>query len=313
MLITWISIILTVILLFLLLAGFIFSSVVMYSHRQPIVRTPKDYGMEYEDISFPSLDNLTIKGWLIPGTKFKEKVLLITHPFPFNRHGFISKNQGFPPLAFKDVDLLKTAQVLHHEGYSVMMMDFRNHGESAAGISAVGLNEYQDTAGAVRYLKQHPDLQHTQIGLVSFCMGADASIIAFSKAAAVMQGVKFLVAIQPVSAEVFVKSYLRAVYTPASLILAPIVDWFIQKRGGHALSVMSPIAYAKDVHVPILHFQAPADKWTTIADTQTIFDNFLSEEKELVWLEGINHRFTTYNHIAEHPEKVIEFFDMHFD
>jgi alpha/beta superfamily hydrolase len=285
----------------------------MYSHRQPITRTPKDYGMDFEDISFPSLDNLTIKGWMIPGTSNKNKVLLITHPFPFNRHGFISKNQGFPPLAFKDVDLLKTAQAFNQKGYSVLMMDFRNHGQSDSGITGVGLNEYQDTAGAVQYLQQHPDYQQAQIGLVSFCMGADASIIALSKAKDIMQGVKFLVAIQPVSADVFVKSYLRAVYTPASLVLAPIVDWFIQKRGGYAMSAMSPINYAKDIRIPVLHFQAPADKWTTIADTQTIFDNFSSSDKELVWLDGITHRFETYNYIGEHPQKTLEFIKDHFE
>jgi uncharacterized protein len=310
---TWMLIILAIILLFLLLAGFIFSNVVMYPHRQPIIRTPKDYGMEYEDIIFSSLDNLTIKGWLIPGSNHNDKVLVITHPFPFNRHGFLSKNQGFPPLAFKDVDLLKAAQAFHQKGYAILMMDFRNHGESDSAITGVGLTEYQDTAGAVRYLKQHPNYRQAQIGLVSFCMGADASIIAFSKAKEIMQDVRFLVAVQPVSAYVFVQSYLRAVYTPASLILAPIVDWFIQKRGGYAMSAMSPISYAKDVKIPVLHFQAPADKWTTIADTQTIFDHFTSEEKELVWLDGITHRFETYNYIGEHPEKTLDFIEKHFE
>jgi esterase/lipase len=312
MIFTWILLILAVILLFLLLAGFIFSGVVMHPHRQPIVRTPKEYGMEFEDIAFPSLDNLSIRGWLIPGTTNKDKVIIISHPFPFNRHGFISKNQGFPPLAFKDVDLLKSAQAFNREGYTVLMLDFRNHGESDAGITAVGLNEYQDTAGAVRFIEQHPEYHNAKIGLVSFCMGADASIIAFSKAKEVMQNVKFLVAIQPVSTEVFVKSYLKAVYTPASLILAPIVDWYIQQRGGYALSAMSPVDYAKDVTIPVLHFQAPADKWTTIADTQSIFDHFSSTEKELIWLEDITHRFETYNFIGEHPEKTLSFIEKHF-
>ena len=313
MVLIWMGIILVGVIFFLLLAGFIFSSVVMFSHRQPIVRSPKDYGMEYEDVAFSSLDDLTIRGWLIPGSTKKNKVIIITHPFPFNRHGFISKNQGFPPLAFKDVDLLKSAQAINREGYTVLMVDFRNHGESDAGITGVGLNEYQDTAGAVRFIEQHPEYHNAKIGLVSFCMGADASIIAFSKAKNIMQDVKFLVAVQPVSAEVFVKSYLKAVYTPASLVLAPIVDCFMRKRGGYALSTMSPIAYAKDVRVPVLHFQAPADKWTTITDTQSIFDHFSSTEKDLVWLEGINHRFEAYNHIGAHPEKMLSFIEGHFD
>ena len=31
------------------------------SHRQPIVRTPDDYGMDYEDVSFRSTDGLNIR------------------------------------------------------------------------------------------------------------------------------------------------------------------------------------------------------------------------------------------------------------
>jgi alpha/beta superfamily hydrolase len=128
----------------------------------------------------------------------------MTHPFPFNRHGFIAKNQGFPPLANIDVDLLKTAQALHQAGYPVLMFDFRNHGESEAAVTGVGLNEYQDVLGAVTYIQQRSDLTNPKIGFVSFCMGANSTIVALSKGAELVKNVKFLVAIQPVSASVFV-------------------------------------------------------------------------------------------------------------
>ena len=51
----------------ILISSYIFSGIVMYSRRQPIVRTPKEYGMAYEDVEFKSTDNLTLKGWFIPG------------------------------------------------------------------------------------------------------------------------------------------------------------------------------------------------------------------------------------------------------
>jgi pimeloyl-ACP methyl ester carboxylesterase len=295
-----------------LIAGYIFSTTLLHAHRQPIVRTPQEYGMAYENVQFKSVDGLLLKGWFIPAAGVSDRAIIMTHPFPFNRHGFIARNQGFPPLCNIDVDLLKTAQALHQAGYPLLMFDFRNHGESAAGLTGVGLNEYQDVLGAVAYLGQRADLAKPRIGFVSFCMGANSTIIALSKGAEQVQSVKFLVAIQPVSAAVFVRQYLRAVYTPLSVFLAVIVDWFVQRRGGYALKAMSPLPYVKDIKVPTLYIQARADRWTTTADTQSFYDATLGE-KELWWIEGITQRFDAYNYVGDHPGRILAFAKAHFE
>jgi pimeloyl-ACP methyl ester carboxylesterase len=294
-----------------LIAGYIFSNTVLYPQRQPIVRTPREYGIPYEDVQFRSIDGLGLKGWFIPVAGVSDKVIIMTHPFPFNRHGFIAKNQGFPPLCNIDVDLLKTAHALHQAGFPVLMFDFRNHGESEAGLTGVGLNEYQDVLGAVAYLGRRADLTQPKIGFVSFCMGANSTIIALSKGAEQIHEVGFLVAVQPVSAAVFVRQFLRAEYTPLSVFLAVIVDWFVQRRGGHALKAMSPLPYVKDIQVPTLYIQARADRWTTVADTQSFYDA-TPGEKELWWIEGITRRFDAYNYVGDHPERIIEFARAHF-
>jgi len=255
--------------LIFLVMGYIFSNTVLYSRRQPVVRTPQEYGMAYEDVQFSSTDGLLLKGWYIPVSGVSERAIILTHPLPFNRHGFLAKFQGFPPLCRIDVDLLKTAQALHQAGHPILMFDFRNHGESEAGLTGVGLNEYQDLLGAIEYLNQRTDLVHPRIGLVSFCMGANAP-------------------------------------------LAGIVDWFVQRRGGYALKTMSPLPYVKDVKVPVLYVQAYADRWTSIADTQSFYDA-TPDPKEMWWIEGITRRFDTYNYIGDHPERVLGFVKEHFD
>jgi pimeloyl-ACP methyl ester carboxylesterase len=252
-----------------------------------------------------------MKGWFIPVAGVKDKAIIMTHPLPFNRHGFVAKNQGFPPLCTINVDLLKTAHALHQAGYPVLMFDFRNHGESDAGLTGVGLNEYQDVLGAIAHLRQRTDLSNPRIGFVSFCMGANSTIVALSKGAEQVQPVKFLVAIQPVSADVFVKQYLKAVYTPLSVYLAAIADWLVQRRGGYPLKDMSPRSYAKDIKVPTLYIQVRADRWTTTADTQSFYDA-TPNPREIWWIEGITHRFEAYNYVGDHPERVIDFAKEHF-
>jgi uncharacterized protein len=287
------------------------------SHRQPIVRTPADYGMEYENVSFKSTDGLNIKGWFIPGAS-RNKVTIMTHPFPFNRHGFLSKNQGFPPILKVDVDTLTTAKALNEEGYSVLMFDFRNHGQSDKGVTGVGLTECQDVIGAIDYVKSRKDLESPEIAFVSFCMGANATIVALSRLASEegpsgerLKDVKCLVGIQPVSPSVFTSQYIKSNFTSLALAIVPLTERFCLMMGGFKFDEMSPIPYAKDVNVPALIIQAREDKWTTQSDTQSIFDA-IPEPKELVWLEGPMHRFDTYNYVGDHPEKVLEFLQENF-
>ena len=295
----------------LLVAGFLalcfmFSSFILHSHRQPVVRSPKDYGLEFENVEFKSADGLKLKGWFIPGEH--EKVVVVTHPFPFNRHGFLAANQGWLKLFKTDVDLLKTARAVNGAGYSVLMFDFRNHGESGSGVTGVGLNEYLDVVGAVNYLKRR--FESPQVGFVSFCMGANSTLVALSKAKAALANVKCVVAVQPVSALVFVRSFMRDVFTAASLLLIPVVDKMCQLRGGYALKAMSPLQYCRDVEVPVLYVQAKTDPLTELSDIKAFYTE-TAGTKELWMIEEKMGRFDAYNYVGDNPEKIINFLKQH--
>lgn len=297
--------------------SYVFSGIVLFSLRQPIVTTPADYGLDYEDIEFQSTDGLILKGWFIPaesgGGDEPDKVVILTHPFPFNRHGFLVKNQGLLPLFKTDVDLLQIAPALHRERYSVLMFDFRNHGESEGGLTGVGLTEYQDVLGAIAYVKGRPSLRSPQIGLVGFCMGANSSIVALSrgKGGELVEDVKFLVAVQPVSVSVFFRCYMSNVYTPLSLYLMPIVDRFVRWRGGFAFEEMSPLRFAKDVEVPTFYIQAREDPWTELSDVESFY-NATAGPKDLWWIGGKMRRFEAYNYVCRNPERVVAFARKYF-
>jgi pimeloyl-ACP methyl ester carboxylesterase len=306
------GIIICVIIVVSLISSYIFSSLVLRSRRQLIVLTPEAYGLAYEDVEFKSKDGLTIKGWFVPAGSgnSSDKIIIQTHPMFFNRHGFVARGQGFPPLAFTDVDLLKTTQVLNQAGYSVLTFDFRNHGESDPGLSGVGLTEYQDVLGALEYVKNRwsPDIP---IGFVSFCMGANSTMTALSKGRDQVGNVKFLAAIQPVSAGVFVRCYLSAVYTPLMLYLYPIVDWLDQLRGGFAFKEMSPLPFAHDLELPVLYVQAERDRWTDLKDIQSFYEA-TPGPKEMWLFTDVKKRFEGYNFVGENPERILAFIRKYF-
>ena len=57
--------------------------------RRPLTRTPRDYGLEYDEVAFRSTDGLTLRGWWMPaeaGAGPAPAVVLL-HPLFGNRQG----------------------------------------------------------------------------------------------------------------------------------------------------------------------------------------------------------------------------------
>jgi predicted alpha/beta-fold hydrolase len=273
--------------------------------RQPIIKTPQDYGMKYESIEFKSTDGVKLKGWYIPGAS--EKLIIMTHPMIFTKYGFSAKDQGLFKVTDLDVEFMKTAGALNGAGYSVLTFDFRNHGESDAannGYSAVGLFEWQDLAGALDYIAERNDLKNKKIGFVSHCMGANTTIIAMSKAKDKFKNVRCLIAVQPVSADVFTKCIIKDKYPLFSLFYADI-NKKAKEFTGCSLEEMSPKTFVKDITVPVLYVQVKADPWTTHEDIEGFYQSTPSE-KMLLWIEG-KERFEGYNYFGDHPEEMLNF------
>ena len=58
---------------------------------------------------------------------------------------------------------------------TVLMYDFRNHGESVSKSNdwiTWGLEERNDVWGAVNFISNHSDYNTASIGLLSICMGS---------------------------------------------------------------------------------------------------------------------------------------------
>ena len=189
------------------------------------------------------------------------------------------------------------------------MFDFRNHGESDSspngGKTAVGLEEYRDVLAAMDYLQSNENTTDMDVGFVSFCMGANSTIIAMSKQPEVFRNVKCIVAVQPISMEVFVRTYAKKRFTNVGgKLLFPIVKAFVNWQSTHRLEDMSPASYVKDIKVSTLYVQVRNDPWTELSDITGFYENTPSE-KEFFWLEGFSHRFQGYQYFGYRPEKML--------
>lgn len=291
--------------------AYIISGTIVFLNRQPSPKNPSDYGMDFENIEYETSDAVNIKGWLIPGTK--NKLIIITHVGGLTKYGSTTHYKNLTKLYNKEIQFLKTAQHLHQEGYWVIMFDFRNHGESGAdpnkGMSGVGLEEYKDVVATMHFIESRKDLKDMDIGFMSFCMGANSTIIAMSREPEVFFKVKCLFAVQPISMEVFIRTYSSVLLTKfGSKLLMPMVKKFIVCRGAHPIEEMSPKKYTGDLKIPTIYVQARNDPWTNPGDIQSFFDNTPDNPREFFWIENTSHRFDSYKYFEDNPEKMLEWF-----
>lgn len=287
---------------------FFISGTVIYLNRQPVPKNPKDYGMDFEATNFKAEDGVDISGWLIPGSS--NKLVVITHVGGLTKYGSTTSYKNISKLYNKEIEFLKVAKHLHNKGYWVLMFDFRNHGESEkspnGGKAGVGLEEYKDVVAALNYLKQKPETKDLDIGFVSFCMGANSTIIAMSKKPEAFDKVKCMVAIQPISMEVFIHTYMKVLFKSlGSKLIFPMVKKFVNMRSEHKLEDMSPKDYVKDIKVPTLYVQTKNDPWTELSDIKGFYDN-TPAEREFFWIKDTTHRFQGYQFFQERPERMLE-------
>ena len=123
---------------------------------------------QYAPVRFASRQaGVMLAGWYITGTAGAPAVI-VTHGFPHCKC---------------DSNVLTPAGILHRNGFNVLMIDMRNHGESdvVSGHAAFGNSEWQDVLGAWDWLAAAKQFAPPRIGLYGVSMGAATSLIAFAQ------------------------------------------------------------------------------------------------------------------------------------
>lgn len=280
------------------------------SYRTPILRRPDEYGMKYEDVFFPSMDGVALEGWFIPA-EGSNKLIICNHFMPGNRYGYPGHLEPWKNFGGFEVNFLPQYKALHDAGYNVLAYDLRNHGRSGTGnggLVGIGLLEYRDVIGSMRYAKARPDTANMTTSLLSVCLGCNSTIVAMDKHPEEFAHIRSMVALQPVSARPFVEQGAAAAKVengPAQF------DEAVFKLTGFHMDELSPIPHAHAVTVPTLVVQVHDDFLTKPSDVQTIYDKMAAKDKKLHWIQNETQRFQGYNFFGKQPELMLEWFGKH--
>ena len=122
----------------------------LYPDSPPLKPQPVD--SPFERVFFSTEDGLTISAWYAAPRSGAGQAVMLMHGLQGNRD-----------------QLLPHAAYLRESGYGVLLIDFRNHGESEGSVTSMGYHEIKDARAAYTYLQARPEV--TAIAIWGHSMG----------------------------------------------------------------------------------------------------------------------------------------------
>jgi fermentation-respiration switch protein FrsA (DUF1100 family) len=125
-------------------------------------RTPRDLGLNYEDVEFRSGDGTRLHGWFVPAKGARAKATVV---FSHGNTGSVGHHLPF-------------VSWLPAEGYHVFLYDYRGYGKSGGRIERAGLVE--DAGAAFRAAAARDDVDASKLLSLSHSLGGAKSTAALA-------------------------------------------------------------------------------------------------------------------------------------
>ena len=187
-------------------------------------------------------------------------------------------------------------------------MILRNHGHSGAangGVTSSGIFEVRDVVGSLDYARGRRDTRDMTIGLFSRCLGASSTFSAMTRFPEAFDGVRCLVAPQPMTARTIIERRL------AVMGLSERIDDLERRivlRTGIGFAERNVREWDRSVRVPTFLYQVRDDVLTHPGDVQAMFDNIPVAEKQLQWIAGTTARWDGYLEFQRRPDPMLRWF-----
>jgi dipeptidyl aminopeptidase/acylaminoacyl peptidase len=269
------------------------ASVLTQTERSQITSTPKESGLAYENISFPSHeDSLQLKGWFIPAPG-GSRVIIMVHGKAFHR-------------ANPEIGMLEIAAGMVKNGYNVLMFDLRGWGESEGNRFSLGYFEQRDLKGAIQYLKGR-GFHAGQIGIMGWSMGAAIAMITADAAQdirAIVEDSGYADLAELLAAQVPQKSGLPAFFTFG------IVHMVRFMYGANLYSLRPAESVSQMVNGRIFVIHGEADDIVPVEHARRIFAVKANQKGNELWLlPGVGHVNAYKSFPQEYIHRITAFFD----
>lgn len=257
--------------------------------RQELTVIPEQFLLPYQNVQFLSKpDQLPLKGWWIPSSSPHRKAIIFAHGYGDNR----SSIKATLPLA----------KQLHEKGFATLLFDFRNSGQSGGNFTTVGIEEKEDLASAIDFVKSKG---YHQIGLIGFSMGASTAI----ETVATRKDISAMVVDSPFAD---LKSYLEqnlpkwsglpAFFTPLILKTAELLGFQFQQ--------VQPIEkIGKIKNVPVFFIHTKKDPKIPYIESLQLLQAYPQKQTVYWWTPGTDHVDSFHTAPKAYLQRVTSFFE----
>lgn len=166
-----------------------------------VFETPDKYGLKYKTITITTEDNIPLEAWLIePKDQSKNRVIISSHwGNNASKAGFQTKPET-KQYWENDITFGRRYKDLSEKGYTQLVFDSRNHGNSGktkSGKGTSGKEESLDWIAVTNWLINQDDYKDTKIGLLGICASGNAMTMAFDKELRDIDNIKATIVVQP--------------------------------------------------------------------------------------------------------------------
>jgi fermentation-respiration switch protein FrsA (DUF1100 family) len=257
--------------------------------RTPIVESPSDYSLPYEDVSVTTADGLKLAGWFIPS---QNSAVIIT------QHGYRGGRNN----------MLYDAELLYRHGYGVLLSTFRAHDVNEGELVTFGKMEIQDLEAWYQYLLTRTDFDQNRIGILGESMGGMVTIQYAAQ--------------NPKIRAVVVHSSFTSIDAAAGMAVehftglpafpfAPLIVWWGEQIAGFDSSEIDATKWIGQISPrPVFIMMGGKDDHIPIESGQWLYDA-AKEPKELWFVPDATHHGIPEVAPEEYERRVTEFFDMY--
>ncbi len=269
---------------------------------EPITQTPRDYNLDYEDISFEGLkDKIGLSGWWIPAQSKGKKI-------PSN-HTLILSHGYHNARSLEGINLLELVCLLARSHYNILMYDLRNCGYSQKATITGGYLEKYDLLAAIDYVKKEKGSAH--IGLMGWSMGAAISLLA----GIASKDVEVIIADSPFSdleecLNVVMPTYTKLPRFPFTVITLRMISHLLKID----MRELRPIESIKDLKdKPLLLIHAKQDEIIPSQETEAIYEAIPNKSKVELWIPNVKGHILCHKlQKKEYHRRVLRFLKRYF-
>ncbi|MBI2870793.1 MAG: alpha/beta fold hydrolase [Candidatus Omnitrophica bacterium] len=269
--------------------GLFGSQKILFPPRLKLELVPSDEGMAYENLTLTTADGIPISVWLM---------------HPEHSRGLIVGCHGY---GGSKADLFWVTRFICDAGYTLVLFDFRNHGESGGRRSTLGKDEMKDLEAVLAWARTDERTQAKPVGLYGFSMGGAIAIRQAVRGA----DIRAVVADNTyIHLGKTIKRHHKLMYPflPAAG-LADAAIWMTELRLGMRFRGLDPDLHIKTLKAPIYFIHSRGDRTILEEEVRGLFDK-VPEPKKL-WIAATQDHMGASAYREEYETSILGFLDEH--